>query len=82
MFRGGRRVKPQHEDTIDFSSDSSETISSLAYTFRKVRKSVISRTCDKDEIQFIERRFEDTSKVIFQVHTTTFFHYYASLLNI
>ncbi|ODM86785.1 hypothetical protein Ocin01_19896 [Orchesella cincta] len=62
MFRSSRKVKPEDNE---LSSDS-EGISSLAYTFRGARNSRISRLFHKQEIQFIEKRFQDTALLIFK----------------
>ncbi len=76
MVSGNRkRVEPQRRqqevypnlDYYDWSS--ADDLSALAYTLRKIKKSDISRLCDNHEIDFIEKRFEDTSRVIFKVCT-------------
>lgn len=74
MVNGNRkRVEPQRRqkevypnlDYYDWSS--ADDLSALTYALRKVKKSDISRLCDDHEIELIEKRFEDTSRVIFKV---------------
>ncbi|CAL8069926.1 unnamed protein product [Orchesella dallaii] len=67
MFRSSRKVKPQGQYNDLSSSSDSEGISSLAYVLRGSKKSKISRIFDNKEIEFIEKRFNDTARVIFQV---------------
>lgn len=66
-----RTIHTNSNDDYPWSSSDDDSIGFFEFAFRRGRNSKISRLCTSEEMQAIEKRFDDTAFVIYKVSIST-----------